>query len=399
MKALKPMLGLMLSLSACAPPQSDSKSESEPQATSKSEPASAQASAVPHSGQALPSAQSISGKPSAKPASSAAPANTNWLHYYTVQTGRPIPMLPVPGLVAPLESNLWAVSPRIAGRIDSLRVMLGQSVGQGQRIALIRSTDFADLWRDLKIAREQESLRSQEVKNAQTLAEAHAISQKDLKEAEQSLREASLNRTATQEKLNALNVQAEGENAFWLTSPHGGVVVDVNVTTGQEVGPESPPLVKIAKLDQVLVTAQALEGDVEGLRPGQRAQVSMPGRSDQQVSAQILSVSQAVDPDQHTVPVRLLVSPAPRWMRPNSYVQISFSRQAGQILQVPSEAVVTDDLKSIVFVTNPKTHKLERRPVILGKQGKDMTEITGGLRAGEVIVSKGAILLLNEVDS
>ena len=94
----------------------------------------------------------------------------------------------------------------------------------------------------------------------------------------------------------------------------------------------------------------------------------------------------------------LLVSPAPRWMRPNSYVQVSFTRQASKVLLVPSEAVVTDDLKSIVFVYNPKTKKLEHRPVALGKQGKDLTEITGGLHAGEVVVAKGAILLLNEVN-
>lgn len=326
------------------------------------------------------------------------PENTSWLNYYKVKTGSAIAMLPVPGQAAPVESRVWSVSPRLSGRIESLRVMLGQTVTQGQKIALIRSSEFAELWRDLKLAEAQQKLRSQELDNAATLAEAHALSQKDLKEAELNLREASLNHTAALEKLKAINVQAEGENAFWLTSPQNGVVVDVNVTAGQEVGPDSTPLVKIAKLDQILVTAQALESDAEGLKAGQTATVGVPGQSGQQVKAKIISVSQAVDPDQHTVPVRLLVTSAPRWLRPNSYVQVSFTRQISRALIVPSEAVVTDDLKSIVFVHNPKTKKLERRLVTLGKQGNDLTEINSGLKVGEVIVSKGAILMLNEVD-
>lgn len=385
-------------LAACAPQDQRQPAASRTESDPKTGSTAAQAG---HSATSQPPAK---GAKPAEAKSAEAPAggqskSGSWLSYYKVAVGAPIPMLPVPAEVSPLESNVWAVSPRISGRVDSLRVMMGQSVAQGQPVALIRSTDFADLWRDLKISQQQLTLRNQELKNAQTLSNAHAISAKDVKEAEESAREAELNHQAAVEKLNVLNVHAEGENAFWLTAPHSGVVVDVNVTAGQEVGPDSEPLVKIARLDQVLVTAQALESDVDGLRPGDYAQVTAAGRDNQAVRARILSISQAVDPDQHTVPVRLLVSPAPLWMRPNSYVQVAFNRQGGKTLLVPSEAVVTDDLTSIVFVKNPKTGKLDRRKVVLGKQSTDVTEITSGIHAGETIVSKGAILLLNEVNS
>lgn len=384
---LRPICCFVLSLAllACAGPEAKKTESTPPQVGEK-------AAQGGHSESSEPGAP----KAAAKGQSASQPGT--WLSYYRVAAGAPIPLLPVPGQVSPLESNIWAVSPRIAGRVDSLRAMLGQPVVQGQKVALIRSTEFADLWRDLKISEQQQTLRHQELKNAQTLSTAHAIAQKDVKEAEESAHEADLNHQAALEKLNVLNVQGEGENAFWLTAPHSGVVVEVNVTAGQEVGPESPPLIKIAQLGQVLVTAQALESDVDGMRPGQTAQVVMPGRGDQRIQARILSISQAVDPDQHTVPVRLLVSPAPAWLRPNSFVQVSFSRQTGKAMLVPTEAVVTDDLKSIVFVKKT-SGKLERRPVILGRQGSEMTEIVSGLHTGEEIVAKGAILLLNEVNS
>lgn len=379
------MIGLIfLGLGACSPSQTEENSQTH---------------AVSQNGQVLAVPTGAASTSPAQASSSPSAPGSPWLGYYTVTTGAALPMLPVPGLVSPLESSVWAVSSRVSGRIDNLRVMLGQQVTKGQQLVLVRSTDFAELWRDMKVAASQETLRSQELDNARTLSEAHVLPQKELKEAEQSLREATLNHQTSQEKLNALNVRAEGENAFWLTSPHSGVVVDLNVTTGQEVGPDSEPLIKIARLDQMLVTAQAFESDIDGLKPGQTARVFVPGRSDQQVQAKILSVSQAVDPHQHTVPVRLLVSSSPTWMRPNSYVQVSFNRAATQPLIVPTEAVVTDDLKSIVFIKNAQTGKFERRPVIVGRQGTEQTEILSGLRKGEVIVSKGAILLLNEVNS
>jgi len=80
---------------------------------------------------------------------------------------------------------------------------------------------------------------------------------------------------------------------------------------------------------------------------------------------------------------------------------VTFAAEAAPAVQVPSEAVVTDDQKAIVFVKTGGTDKhsrLERREVRIGRSRDGKTEILSGLAAGETFVSRGALLLLNALD-
>jgi hypothetical protein len=66
------------------------------------------------------------------------------------------------------------------------------------------------------------------------------------------------------------------------------------------------------------------------------------------------------------------------------------------VVTVPTDAVVSDGALSVVFVeTTPGN--LARREVTTGRQAKEQTEILTGVTAGDKVVSRGALLLLNAV--
>ena len=326
----------------------------------------------------------------------ASDARWSWLDFYTVKSGHPIPSLPVAGRVVPLETQTWSLQAPVPGRVESVSARVGQIVHHGERLVQIRSSMMADLHREKILAQQSLTLREKTARNATTLSQAHAIAEKDLLSAMQDAREAAVNLKTVTKKLESLNVEMDTESTYWLRAPHDGVIVKSDVMPGVEARPDAQPLMQMAALDKLVVWAQVLEADLDGIDVGDAAKILSPGRGDREVDARVESISRAVDPELHTVGVRLIASGVSNWLRPNGYVQVVFERDNATAIVLPTEAVVTDDLTSVVFIKHPDGH-LVRQPVVVGLQGGGRTEIVRGLKAGDIVVSKGAILLLNEV--
>jgi cobalt-zinc-cadmium efflux system membrane fusion protein len=159
--------------------------------------------------------------------------------------------------------------------------------------------------------------------------------------------------------------------------------------------------VQVAELDEVIVVADVLGSDVEAVRSGQAAQVSEVRTGAQPILGKIEYVADFVDPVRRTVAVRIRVPNPEHHLRPNAFVQVTFATETAPAVQVPSDAVVTDDQKAIVFVRtggSDKESRLQRREVRIGRSRDGKTEILTGLAAGETFVSRGALLLLNALD-
>jgi multidrug efflux pump subunit AcrA (membrane-fusion protein) len=108
-------------------------------------------------------------------------------------------------------------------------------------------------------------------------------------------------------------------------------------------------------------------------------------------------VSQVVDPQRHTVEVRVRASNADHVLRPNAFVEVSLATDpTRRRVRVPAEAVVSDGKQMVVFVTREAGH-LERVPVTTGRRRDGEVELLSGLAAGTRYVQRGGLLLLNEI--
>lgn len=307
---------------------------------------------------------------------------------------------PVPGRVAVDEARAQPIEAPLPGRIDSVVVKLGERVEPGQRLLAIRSPDLVDLARELDQIKSEEAAKAKTVERLRALVTLTAEPEKKLVEAEQALTQAQLARAAAEAKLRSLSVATAAEGLYWLTAPRAGVVVARDALAGQQVGPErSEPLLVIAELDEVVVTADVPEASVRALRVGQTAQILEAGAPDEGVAGTIETIGAVVDPQRRMVDVRVRVPNADGALRPNAFVQVAFKPEDRPLVVVPVEAVVTDDQESFVFVrTAGSETALERRKVTLGHQQGGQVEVLSGLAPGEAYVTKGALLLLNAVD-
>ncbi len=303
--------------------------------------------------------------------------------------------LPVPGRVIVDEGRTTRLMAPLLGRVDAVAARLGEHVQKGDKLLSVRSGALVDLVTEEKLAETGVSAQSRNLARVKSLVDLQAAPVKDLQQAERDLKDAQLALDAAVLKGKSLRVEPGGDGLYWLVAPRAGVVVERDVAVGEEVGPNrNAPLLVIAELDEVLAIGSVPEADLGTLAPGEAAAVTLPSAPGRAYPGTIEWVSQMVDAERHTVDVRVRLKNEDGGLRPNAWVQVAFQPVTTPRIVLPSEAVVTDEQRSVVFV-RAADQSVQRRTVQVGRQRSGRVEVMGGVQAGEKVAVSGALLLLN----
>ena len=317
-----------------------------------------------------------------------------------VEYGAPLPRQPATGRVATIDASTGLAFAPLDGRVVKVLVQMGDHVKEGDKLVLVQSQDLASLGREIRAAQLAMRTRKALVDRLRMLVESRAASANDLMVAESELSEATLTATSASSRLRSLSVKQDGETGYWILASRGGVVVQLDAVLGKQVGPgREKPVATVANLDEVFVVGDVSKRDAESLTVGLGVIITEPGAANQApLPGKIEAVSDLLDLERQTVPVRIRVENSRHELRPNEFVEAVFApRATDQLVTVPSEAVVSDGATSVVFVeTEPNV--LRRRVVKVGRQTRERTEILVGLAPGDRIVVRGALLLLNAID-
>jgi RND family efflux transporter MFP subunit len=194
-------------------------------------------------------------------------------------------------------------------------------------------------------------------------------------------------------QMEELRRTREFPDSIQIVSPVDGVVLARNVSPGQkfERGAE---WYRVADLSKVWVLADVFDNDVQCLRPGTRARVSLPG-SRGSFSAVVSEVLPQFDPNSRTMKVRLEIDNPDYALRPDMFVDVEVRVAFSQVMAVPVDAVLDSGLRKTVFVELGEG-SFEPREVETGRRFSGRVEIVRGLEAGEQIVSTASFLLDSE---
>jgi cobalt-zinc-cadmium efflux system membrane fusion protein len=318
-----------------------------------------------------------------------------------VKQGEPLPLPKMTARISTVEALTSPSFAPLSGRVVESRVHLGDHVEKGQQLVLVRTGDLALLQRDKRSAALAVTTRQAVVERMRALVESRAGSQHDLLIAESELAESRLAEKAATARLSSLSIAQDrkDETAYWVLANKSGTVVQLDAAPGSVTGPERGlPVVTIADLAEVLAVADVPQQDAVELSKGAKAHVFPSGLAGEAVEGTIEVVSEVVDPERQTVPVRVRVDNRARKLRPNAYVDLTFEAQgARNAVLVPAVSVVRDGASAVVFV-EVKEGSFARRPVVVGRRGHDDVEIVHGLTLGEQVVTTGALLLVNALD-
>jgi cobalt-zinc-cadmium efflux system membrane fusion protein len=324
----------------------------------------------------------------------------------------------VAGTLEFVPNRVARVGPLIDGRISSIRVDPGQKVTPGTVLATVESVEIGRARADFMSSQVKMEFAERERQRQYRLADGGLTTGQNVVNAETERQLADLESRAAAERLRAVGVRTEDMRAagagsgrpstgMTLTTPLGGLVLDVNARIGQAVK-ASDTLFVVGEIDKVWLIVDVYERDLARVHVGDDARARVVAYPDRVFSGKVDYVGGVVDPVHRAVAARIVLDNPDGALRPgmsaSSHIFSSLVASGGvdagvvpdaQVLAVPHEAVVTMDGQPFVFIEKEKG-KFLMRAVERGTDVEGETEITKGLAAGDKIAIKGTFILKSE---
>jgi membrane fusion protein, heavy metal efflux system len=305
------------------------------------------------------------------------------------------PNLVLPAVVESDPARTALVLPALGGRVMTLKVGLGQRVVRGQPLAIIDSPDLAQAYDDNDKAADAFKLADKMLARQKEQSKIGTASEQDLDQAKSNYRQAEAEYSRTQAHLRTLGVAADtkpSSRLLTVTAPVSGSITALAITPGTMINDPTQPIMTVADLSTIWVTAMVPEKDVGAISDKQDAEVRLVAYPDRALHGKVLFVSDVIEPDSRRDKVRIAFENADRTLKPNMFGTVTLLGTQRSRVILPSSALLMNNDRTSVFVAvAPWT--FERRTVDPELEEGTSVAIRSGVNAGEQVVVKGGILL------
>jgi cobalt-zinc-cadmium efflux system membrane fusion protein len=284
------------------------------------------------------------------------------------------------------------LGPPVQGRVSEVKVITGDRVKKGDLLLDLRAPDIAAAGAQLTQSKTARALAEKNAERAKLLLDKGAGSEAERVQAVAALDQAKAEEDRATAALAALG-GSHGANEFQLRSPIDGVVVERNVAVGAEVhADQDKPLLVVADLSTVWVTADVYEQDLARIRLGDEARVQVtafPGRT---YTGKITNIGNVVDPETRVATARIEIANTDLTLRPGMFANVLVKSQSEGVAEVPTSALLARRDQYFVFTRNANGAFVQRE-VRPGDQHGQHVAILSGIAPGDQVVTEGAILL------
>jgi cobalt-zinc-cadmium efflux system membrane fusion protein len=258
----------------------------------------------------------------------------------------------------------------------------------------------------LKLARETEQRTGELYRTGGGALKDWRQAQSDLIAAEGQMRSAEAALGSARSRLAALG-QSEADIAAlektpaaravparaMVYAPVDGVVTRRALGPGQAITAGGDALFSVSDLSSVWLTAQVQESSAGKVKLGATVSVTTPAYPGRVFKAKVNYVAPTLDPDTHRLPVRAVIANADGALKPDMFAQFRIdSGPIGRGPAAPETAVIREGDTARVWTLEPDG-TLHIRPVVTGVVEDGLVQITQGLKAGDRVVSKGALFV------
>ena len=301
----------------------------------------------------------------------------------------------LPAVVESDPARTAAVLTPLAGRLISLKVALGDRVARGQVLAVIDSPDLGQAYEDDAKAADTARLTEKNLARQEAQNKLGVASDRDLDQARSDHAQAAAEYSRTQARLQSLGTAPGNRapsNLLTVTAPVSGSITALSVTPGNMINDPTQPMMTIADLSTVWVTAMVPEKDVAAVSKDQDAEVSLVAYPERVLRGKVLFVSAVIEPDTRRNKIRIAFANADYSLKPNMFATVTLAGTAQSQVVLPASALLMNNDRTSVFVaTAPWT--FERRIVDPQLEEGSSVAIGSGVAAGEQVVVQGGILL------
>jgi HlyD family secretion protein len=313
-----------------------------------------------------------------------------------------------------LEARIrTTISPKISGRIAEVLVDQGSVVKAGEVLVRLDDEDLDQQVRMAKavistseatlgrfraeIAQAHTSYAKTEadLRRTQTLFNANSISQSELEQTQEAFdlaksgllkAEANLLEAEQQVALHreTLKFQEARLTDSELLAPFDGLIIERQRDAGAIVVPGSP-ILQLISLDELWISAWVDETEMDQLKDRQPAKIVFRSQPTLALDGSVARLGKQSDREtrEFTVDVRVLKLPETWAIGQRAEVYIETAR-VDDCLWLPSSFLTKSGTEVGVFVNG--NGRAEWRPLTLGIEGRDTTQIREGLEPGESLI-------------
>jgi membrane fusion protein, copper/silver efflux system len=290
------------------------------------------------------------------------------------------------GNVAVDETRLAYVQVRFTGYIQKVFAdATYQYVRKGQPLFTIYSPDLVATEREYLVAKQNQEQVAQStvpgvVSSAASLLDAAAERLKQW--------------GVPQQEIARLESTGQVKQELAVDSPVSGYITERSAFPSVAVQP-GMRVYTIADLSTVWVQAQVFQNDLERVKVGAPAMLTVntyPGRT---FTGRVDFIYPQVDTDTRTAKVRAVFSNPGLQLRPGMFVNVGLKVPMGKQLVIPASGVLQSGTREIAFVERSDGY-IEPREVQLGSRVGDDFIVLKGLKAGEQIVTSANFLIDSE---
>lgn len=307
----------------------------------------------------------------------------------------------VSGRIEANERLTTRIGSSITGRIVQVMAEVGDRVKAGQPLAKLASPELTNAQLAYLRALSATKLAERTVERAEALVAADVIGTAELhrREVELSVARAELRAATDQLRLIGLRpesierLQETGSITSEVTirATRSGVVIERKVSQGQVAQP-GDPLFTVADLSNVWVIGALPEQDANSVRLNQNVEVEVAALGSERLNGRIVFVSDTVQPDTRTVPIRTEVNNPKFELKPQMLATLKLNGTRIKQLAVPATAVVRENEKDYVFV-KLADHRFRLTEVTLDDAAGELRPVRKGLDEGTPIVVDGSFHL------
>jgi cobalt-zinc-cadmium efflux system membrane fusion protein len=334
-------------------------------------------------------------------------ANAEMLKQIKFEAAKIIPIkrtLDIPGSIEVKQKLLARIGSPVQGRIIEINGELGNTVKQGDVLAVINSTELAKQQLAYIKSVQMVELKTKAYERAVLLFDADVLSEAQKLQRKTELSSAKADMEASKDQLfvmgmtvaeiEAIKSETQIDAITNIVAKIDGKIIKKNVNVGQVVDP-TEDIFTIAMLNEVWGVAQIPERQIGFLKEGDDLLIDVPAYEDKLVEGKITYLGDIVDPVTRTVTIRTEIDNNHGLLKPDMLITMKVSGMKIEKVGVPINAIVSiDDIPNIFVKTG--NNKFLLRPVTLGIKNKEFVHIDDGLLEAEEVVIDGAFHLNNE---
>ncbi|MFH1231930.1 MAG: efflux RND transporter periplasmic adaptor subunit [Planctomycetota bacterium] len=311
------------------------------------------------------------------------------------------------------KNRVARIQSRVAGIISNVKIDLGQSVKEGD---ILLELDSMELHESQLIYLKYRSLlevADRQFKRETALYEKKLTTEQEMLDARANYEETKIELESARKKLSALGMnekeieqlsdptQHETFIPLMIRSPLTGVVINKNVTQGEQVNTDTEVAV-IADLSTLWVWIDLYEKEFASVIHARqtsdiKVEISVESYPGKVFSGKIDYISDSVSEKTRTIKARISISNTDNLLKHGMFAKCKLLIISGHgRLIIPKESLLKDAQMAFVF-KHLKENLFIKQDVKPGTEYTDYVEVIEGLNASDLIIVEGGFALKSDI--